>query len=453
MKSAFITYLFITLAPLPGFASQPLSPYKVVVKVDRKTICPADTLVATCTINAPAGYYYVGIPSHGSFETIDFPFWQGFIEQTNTELQFRVKFKDAHQSNLVYTAYLDIGLAPKYPGIIDSTGRQSFHFSTSRGAMVTIRDPDDCNGRSPVSWARLDSLGGPIHSIAVHPSGDLFVAAGSSLWTTRNKGESWDSVCTLSEDESPLRIRKLAILPSGTMVVGGSEGIDRSTDRGVTWTGVRTDRSSRSLSLVGNGILFNNMHLGRSTDEGLSWTNRDSSLAYLSSHNVWDGPGSSIFMSGAPRYFNVWRPNSRLFISSNLGQTWLRTALDTVVVTALTTSRDGRVYASTSLGEFYVSADTGHTWNQKSRKYAESHSRVIQVMFSNELDGILAAGYKGTRGISFISVTRDEGRTWISCTEGLPQSIQAETLTKDSDGFLFVGTWEGVVYRTIAPFK
>ncbi|HEX2252744.1 MAG TPA: hypothetical protein VHQ65_05720 [Thermoanaerobaculia bacterium] len=106
------------------------------------------------------------------------------------------------------------------------------------------------------------------------------------------------------------------------------------------------------------------------------------------------------------------------------------------------------VYAGTSAGQLYVSADGGRTWADAGLPLPFPGWVVSDLEFDPERPGRMWAGLWGIWGGGHVSFSDDGGRTWLSRATGIEDNqVYALATVPDRRDRLYAGTLNGV-YRS-----
>jgi photosystem II stability/assembly factor-like uncharacterized protein len=215
---------------------------------------------------------------------------------------------------------------------------------------------------------------------------------------------------------------------STSILVGTDNGIYSTTDDGTNWTISGLPNTSvlcmdRSL---GGSIFVGTVSSGiyRSTDNGTSW-----SLVGLLNKNILS------LLSDDSQTIFVGTESAGVYRSIDNGISWSFLGLPNTTITSL--SRFGvDIIAGTNSG-VYKSPDNGTTWF-----YVGHNDRSIQDILITSGNGIYAA-----TSDSGVYYSVNEGQTWTRLKSGL-NHLNVTSLAIDNDGYLYVGTDGGGVYKS-----
>lgn len=323
------------------------------------------------------------------------------------------------------------------------------------------------------SWTEADAGFHYAKAIVTNPQDELFVGTDNGVFRSTDNGESW----------TQSGLQRLWILSlaehNGNIFVGTlGQGLFKTSDNGASWQethmGIMNTRIA-SLTVSANGDVFASPRGGRiyrSSDHGGSWsTVYDSGFA---THLISTSDGEILAAVG--RY---------LLRSGDSGRTWeeLSYPFGREGVSAMTCTRQGRIYLGGTVGRLFRSSDGGLEWSylvshydydQEVNSYSheivdvdetgkgdiffvtrhagvyrstddgESWQQLNTPFTDSQLFGLvidrLDQIYVGTNGKGvFMSV--DNGETWL---EGGLKYRTGSELVLDAYGNMFAGTSEGV---------
>ena len=272
----------------------------------------------------------------------------------------------------------------------------------------------------------------------------LFSGGVGGTYRSSDDGNTWQVVNKgLHSDSNPPEVRGLysfgQYIFASVPELGG--GLFRSIDDGNNWS---TASSTSSVALTSHDkFLFSIPSAGlgilRSPDSGIRWESIDSSfsIAQHDYHKIsFTKPAVSKDWIYAVNYYGeIYRSSnngdSLTLIYSGMNGTnhHLYSINDTTLF----------AYASNAPSDtMYRSIDGGFNW------------QVIKTDFGQP--EIVVSGnmiFGGSLGITF---STDNGNTWKSANEGLPNSLVIDALAI-KDGFLFAGSYNGGLWkRSLSDF-
>ncbi len=274
-------------------------------------------------------------------------------------------------------------------------------------------------------------------SLLILPSA-LYVGTGGSgiyarplqttEWSARNKG--------LSSLDQPVLHRTA----TGTLYAGSRRGgLFRSTDHGVTWSSIHPlfhNRGILSLTSNAQGHLFAGLleqpSVYRSLDHGQSWTSISDGLADTSIYAIHASRSGTIFAGANIGMYRLDAASDRWIASDN-------GLLNPIINDFLSIDRT-TVLAGTTGGIFRSSND-GTSWSFSSFGIPSSDSYINDLEMLS--DGSIAAA--SDRGGYYVS--RDSGRTWNQSTGGLT-NLRGRTVAAGKNGEVYLGTTGGGVFRS-----
>ena len=257
----------------------------------------------------------------------------------------------------------------------------------------------------------------------------LCCKAPATLWLTRwnlgisrttDNGAHWQALDSGLTDKFVL---SLLVEDGGFALAGTMTGVFRTTSGGVVWApNGLTGSSVYSLARHPGGNLFAATPVGifRSTNNGDDWTKADNGAARSI---VIDTSGLIItgMFSGEARR------------STDGGTSWNSTPVSpTGVLTPVTLSPSGHLYAGSPGMGVYQSTDKGITWLPKRDGLAASIVSALLRAPDNSL-------YAGTDG-SGLYRTTDGGTSWLFVPT-TPGAYKVMSLALDDSGKILVGTW------------
>ncbi|MBK9333607.1 MAG: T9SS type A sorting domain-containing protein [Ignavibacteria bacterium] len=268
-------------------------------------------------------------------------------------------------------------------------------------------------------WSnRLSASSGIGNNLCPHPTdrNSMFVVYGSTVYVSRNRGENWTSIATITGGGSA---HSFYVSPLDTNVwvcaiTSSPDRVTRTTNYGQTWTTI----ISRNFSNYGQPLEMdqnnpNNYYFApdgggfyRSTDHGASFTEISNNYPFRSPCDIivmWDSSdvifvGDGVTGSG----------QAQIFKSVNNGKNWslVRTVASSETPSLCNTVFDQSVIYATewSGSNIYKSTDYGDNWTV-------SHNTGFSGWasgFCSEDPTVILTGNYGSRS----SLSSDFGTTW-----------------------------------------
>ena len=251
-------------------------------------------------------------------------------------------------------------------------------------------------------------------------NGVLYAAVSRrGIYKSVDKGESWLPINNGIESGSFYSLRA-----DGNQIYAGNAngGIYISSNGGDTWNYVGENIDGiqfNNFELFGTNVLASGAsELYVSIDDGLSWES-------VEIQNF--GPNGSRDVLAIDNSVFVATEN-HVFKSDDNLQTWQELDLDTNATILTLKTFENKIYATTSLGRYYVSENNGESW-----------SLVQNTLTSSFISDIYVDGGKIITCTSEGLFSSDDlGVTWMVTNDGLnAQSVQAIYVNQDN---VFAGT-------------
>ncbi|HID64193.1 MAG TPA: hypothetical protein EYP49_15850, partial [Anaerolineae bacterium] len=258
----------------------------------------------------------------------------------------------------------------------------------------------------PCSWEVIGEGDIPTHApvlaLAVHPSDDRLVYAGThdeiGLYRSADGGRSWEEVGwgkpvydLLIDHQAPQKV-----------YAGASDGLWSTEDGGRSWEMRLAGPSVYALATAGEGRLY------AGTGEQGVWCSEDGGQSW---HRLGGPEGAAILalrVEGDVIYAGTG--GQGLFLSRDRGRSWRAAEeLAGAYISVLLGDGRGRVYARTRRA-LYRTDDNGRSWHRIARKLK---ARIDSLALTS--DGAL---YAGTGGKGVYRST-DGGQTWQKWGEGI----------------------------------
>jgi len=309
-----------------------------------------------------------------------------------------------------------------------------FLMSTNEGIFESFDDGS--------SW-NLNNNGIKAQNISALAANDTFLYAGTSengIFRSNDNGVTWTPIGIGSTYLNSRTIREI-IVKENSIYIANSGGIYMSNDNGDNWvqkleTGVNKAVSGLDYN---NGILATTIDgegVYTSSDLGETWT-----LAPIGGLDPTQTGFTNILIRD--QFMVVSTANSKLFASTDLGQTWSDISIpDGFFYTQDLEFIDNRLYAATAQGVM-ASDDFGENWY---RFLTYGYNSVQDIIV---IDNTIYAA------TDFGLFASEAGRDfWYPFTEGTKNEYLTEILIKD--GILFAGTsglslWSRPVSEIIVP--
>ena len=282
----------------------------------------------------------------------------------------------------------------------------------------------------------------PIKTIFILKNGSIFVSVeagfGYILYKSSDGGLSWHPAIDGLDafNVNALSMNKI----SGNLYIGSDpHGFYLSSDEGTTWVGRNTGLTNtfiQSLSTNMSEDIFAGTYFGgvfRTTNEGLQWQEVNNGITYTNIASLIVLSDGAILAGGGA----VPTGGNATFRSTNNGDNW-HMVMDKPCL-SFTQIPGGKVFAL-FVPQIWASTDGGENWtkpNQGPEIFAE-------LLTSNSL-GSLLAGNSST-----VYISGDEGMHWQEM-EPLPDFVPVNCLAFDSLNYLYVGSWEKGLYKSVIP--
>jgi photosystem II stability/assembly factor-like uncharacterized protein len=283
-------------------------------------------------------------------------------------------------------------------------------------------------------WVKLNGpYGGIMNRITVNSNGDVYATTCfGGLYRSSDNGDNWNELLPGAQDSS---YSGVITTPTGVVLVGVTGGIIRSNDKGNTWTRIQlpvseigkpsefTIRADSQIFAGGEGIYL-------SKDDGLTWTENATFPPYAMGITAITTNKQGDIFAGTSMH--------GIFRSTDNGANWvpINTGLENDPVTALAVNDSGILLAGIYGKGTYRSSDKGATWDLVA-------SRQFPVALTIGEDGTLFCGdYDGG-----ISRSTDGGDTWKLVNDEL-RNTSIYCLATGRARTIFAGTWGGGIFRS-----
>jgi ligand-binding sensor domain-containing protein len=268
---------------------------------------------------------------------------------------------------------------------------------------------------------------GEVRCMTVGSGGELLVGTQYGLQKSTDTGSHWQLLTTGPADN-------VIVARNGTIIVDMRyDGILQSTDVGEHWIAARQGMAAPPITAFladVDGSVFAGTAgcaLYRLSGPGAAWAHVPQVVpSNASVSTLAISPGGVIYGCGS---------SSTLFVSSDVGQSWIQPSRDLGYISAVGCNTDERVYASSN-GALYRSSTCGSTWQVRSYTVIEPNTYLFTA------DGIMFGSVSG-KGVRR---SRDGGFTWDGGT-GF-SATSAQWLCRNSAGHLFAATHAHVFRST-----
>jgi hypothetical protein len=271
---------------------------------------------------------------------------------------------------------------------------------------------------------------------------NIFAATYEGVFLSTNSGASWNATGRIGTE-----IHKFAA--SGTTIFAGSgdHAVYRSTDNGAHWTMIGMSQESIWDLVVCGNYLFaaTNDGVFRTSVSDTVWTAVNTGL--LTPESIIDAQTGVIALAGSGLTLYAWTLNGGVFSSTNNGDRWINTGLNSPVVKSFAVC-DSNLFAGTRDGLFrsqnggvnWSKSDVGLTYVVTSTGSPMQSVSALAVCGQNIIAGAVANG---------IFLSSNFGSTWSAVDSGLTvdRSFEVRDFAVASST-IFAATDRGV-YRSV----
>jgi photosystem II stability/assembly factor-like uncharacterized protein len=272
------------------------------------------------------------------------------------------------------------------------------------------------------------------------------------------------------------RVEHLVADSNGNIFTNAFYGVVRSTDNGLSWSKCR----DHLANLTGDGGTRLYGGLGSclyiSTDEGDSWEQ-----IFFAGESTWIAGGLAADTSGviAASYEEFKRGivQAGVFLSTDYGSTWKRDG-PFELVELIAIQPGGRMFGAVMSTPFRFPDSCDDVWNVGDSLSSRTWSYGFvgdAIVLAGTIDGVYKSTNNGTTwskaGLDSISIgsftvntdgeifaagdggiyySADTTRTWTLANSGLADFL-GEKLVVNSNGYVFISTYNGQIYRTMQP--
>jgi uncharacterized protein (TIGR03437 family) len=335
-------------------------------------------------------------------------------------------------------------------------------------------------GNSAIDLSLAGVAGGAVERVWYSAAGALLVRTATGQTFATSDFETWTAVeveppaasedaPALAKPESSVRLAAYAGSPHRLYAAGKHAW--RSDDGGANWANLTAYRQD---SILGNGlseiavsprdpddiVAAGRFGLWRSLDGGASWTGLNESLPNLPVRRILGVPrgmqGMRVFVDQAgasgleiewrPGERHAWRPSRE---SELARETILRAALSAALradVSAVAEA-NGYIYAGTTDGRIWASADQGRNWQPPSDPAGAPVERIF-VDAREPRFALAALGARrddaGSRIPAHVLRTINGGLGWDDITSDLGDVAVNSVVAERASGVIYAATARGV---------
>jgi len=300
-----------------------------------------------------------------------------------------------------------------------------------------------------IAWMNTDFPvpGNPSYTffdnMACNSSNDVFVSLWSAgIFRSTDQGNTWQEVNTNLTNLfiDAMAINSRDVIFAGAQNVGNTPaGIFSSPDKGNSWLyrglqeqGINAlciDSEDRIFAGSSGGAIF------RSTDDGENWEEVIHDLGEM----VMD-------LSVTPEDNILAGSVSGIYHSRDQGDTWEQLGSVGVPVISIAVTRGGVIIVSSGIrGEIYRTTDQGVNWEKIGNDLPTHQEHFYWHLQLNSEDRIFAGSW-----FHGVYHSQNLGSTWKACNDGLSDT-EITALGCDSDGYVYTGTGNAEVFRTVSP--
>lgn len=334
-------------------------------------------------------------------------------------------------------------------------------------------------GNSALDLGLSSVATGPVERVWFSPDGTTLFARTASAQVFESRDfEQWraagDNSIEIPAQANPAastlpeRAAKLRTTSDGRRLYGVGNFAYRSEDGGATWSNLTGFQGS---SILGNGladlavsprdpddiVVAASTGVWRSTDGGLSWSGLNEALPNLTVKRIYSTPNGTQGMRialrtpGLPEFEwvpgekNAWKPGTAVDAQRDQAlQQTLSRALNARITAAVTAGNF--VYAGSSDGQLWSSADKAVTWNTST----EHPAGAVESIYADPKDPRIAlvafssakAGPRSGRVLR----TMNGGLFWDDITANLPEGGAHGIVADRASGAVYVATAAGVFF-------
>jgi|GEM_PF-6247718 len=376
---------------------------------------PYGAKISRIAIDTSTGYIYLATMTDGVYRsTTNGQSWNSFNETVYTD--------DAPKSRMwIHRHVNDIAISATggLYAVTDSAG--IFKGTVNQNTWVKKTVPNN-----PV-----------LKCIYILSNGNMLAGTNSStIAKSSNAGDDWSIVT--SGLSSVTDINAITQANNDNIFIGTEKGIYKISDNGQSWVSVDNNVGEvHCFTKSSNGLVImagTDKGIYASTNNGDSWNAQSSGM-----------PANTKVMSLAYHkdgYFIAGTEKNGFFYSTPSTYVWtaFNTGLDAIKIVALTTNKQGEIFAASNFA-FYLTPNTSGSWTTSTTGLG---LRTIN-RFASQADkaDVLAATDLG------VFKTTNSGENWTQLNQGLSDNLDVSAIVRARNGNLFVGTkGDGLYFST-----
>ena len=297
-----------------------------------------------------------------------------------------------------------------------------------------------------------------ISSLIITDSNIIFAATPKGIYLSKDKGFTWQ---ISNNGLECLDVRDFAIGKNNNIYAGTTEGIYKSTNSGQTWEllGFKNKYIS-CIKINSKGVIYicgPFVQICFSSNNGKTWEKPTlglkESAGKFKDYDIYsiEIKSDSIIFAGA----NTINPFSvpGIFRSTDYGRTWKQTnnGLKSKEIDCLGVSPKGNVYVGAGqvfdgdINGIYMSTDNGDNWKQVYvMDCRECYPNTLNTNSSQSV-------FLGSMGFGIV-YSNDNGTSWKNFNGDKIIRI-VTSIVKDSDNYVYIGTLQDGLFRSVIPYK